>query len=32
MFNLAVKKVFEKNPPLKVYGNLNGVAVLTGLG
>ena len=23
MFNLAVKKNFEKNLPLKVYGNLN---------
>ena len=23
MFNLAVKKFFEKNLPLKVYGNLN---------
>ena len=23
MFNLAVKKFFEKNLPLKVYGNLS---------
>ena len=23
MFNLAVKNFFEKNLPLKVYGNLN---------
>ena len=23
MFNLAVKKFFEKNLPWKVYGNLN---------
>ena len=23
MFNLAVKKCFEKNLPLKVHGNLN---------
>ena len=23
MFNLAIKKIFEKNLPFKVYGNLN---------
>ena len=29
MFNLAVKKIFEKNLPLKVYGNLNACALIT---
>ena len=27
MFNLAVKKNFEKNLPLKVYGNLKSLTV-----
>ena len=29
MFNLAVKKFFEKNLPLKVYGNLKRTCIVS---
>ena len=29
MFNLAVKNFFEKNLPLKVYGNLKGYGLFS---